>query len=153
MAKYSNEDFIAAVACSRSVAQVLQTLGLKAAGGNYATVRNKISSLGLDTTHFAGQAWSKGESFGPKRPLEDYLNNKFGISSHRLKTRLIKEGYFEYKCYSCNNSEWLGKPIALELEHINGKHSDNSLGNLTLLCPNCHALTDTYRGKNIGKAV
>ena len=41
--------------------------------------------------------------------------------------------------------------INLELEHINGKHSDNRLENLTLLCPNCHAQTETYRGKNIKK--
>ena len=36
----------------------------------------------------------------------------------------------------------------LELHHIDGNHSNNELSNLTLLCPNCHALTDNYRGKN-----
>ena len=37
----------------------------------------------------------------------------------------------------------------MELHHINGNHNDNRLENLQLLCPNCHAYTDNYRGKNI----
>ena len=44
----------------------------------------------------------------------------------------------------------MDKPIPLELHHINGVHSDNRIENLQLLCPNCHALTDNYRCKNIG---
>jgi predicted HNH restriction endonuclease len=52
----------------------------------------------------------------------------------------------------CNNTEWNGQPIPLELEHKNGNNQDNSLNNLCLLCPNCHAQTSTYRGKNKSKA-
>jgi predicted RNA-binding Zn-ribbon protein involved in translation (DUF1610 family) len=37
----------------------------------------------------------------------------------------------------------------LELNHKNGTPTDNRLENLELLCPNCHAFTDNYRGKNI----
>ena len=44
----------------------------------------------------------------------------------------------------------MGKPIALELHHINGIKNDLRIENLLILCPNCHALTDNYRGKNIG---
>ena len=40
--------------------------------------------------------------------------------------------------------------IPLEVHHINGNNKDNDPLNLMLLCPNCHALTDSYRGKNIG---
>ena len=66
-----------------------------------------------------------------------------------LKKRLIKEKGFEHKCYKCNLTEWQGKTIPIELEHINGIHSDNRIENITFLCCNCHALTDTYKGKNI----
>ena len=44
----------------------------------------------------------------------------------------------------------MNKPIALELHHINGIHSDNRFENLQILCPNCHAMTDNYRAKNKG---
>jgi 5-methylcytosine-specific restriction endonuclease McrA len=56
-----------------------------------------------------------------------------------------------YKCESCSNSEWLGKQIPLELEHIDGNNRNNDRSNLKLLCPNCHAFTPTYRGRNINK--
>ena len=48
------------------------------------------------------------------------------------------------------SSEWIGMPIALELHHINGIKDDLRIENLQILCPNCHAFTDNYIGKNIG---
>ena len=53
-----------------------------------------------------------------------------------------------HKCECCGLTEWLGQPIALELHHINGITTDNRLDNLVILCPNCHAQTDNYRGLN-----
>ena len=54
----------------------------------------------------------------------------------------------EYKCEECNLTIWNNKQIPLELHHINGNNKDNSLDNLKLLCPNCHALMDNYRNRN-----
>ena len=54
------------------------------------------------------------------------------------------------KCWSCNTEEWMGQPIPLELEHIDGNSENNSLDNLEILCCNCHALTSTYKNKNKG---
>ena len=53
-----------------------------------------------------------------------------------------------YKCECCKNTEWLGQPIKLELHHIDGNPSNNTKENIQLLCPNCHAYTDNYCGKN-----
>ena len=149
---WTDEQFIVAVEKSISVAEVLNRLGLKPVGGNYKSFGLHSKRLGVDTSHFTGQSWSSGKSLNSKRPIEDYLNNLVGISSFNLKRRLIREKIFKAKCYSCGLEKWLGKPIALELEHLDGIHSNNSLENLTLLCPNCHSQTETYRGKNIGHA-
>ena len=149
--KYSDEELSEAVAASTSIRQVLSKLNLKEAGGNYHTIKQKIKTLHLNCSHFTGRSSNKGKVFGPKRPIEDYLTNKNTIQSHKLRLRLIKEGYFEHKCYTCFNSKWNNLPIPLELEHKDGNHSNNSLNNLTLLCPNCHAQTSTYRGRNISR--
>ena len=69
----------------------------------------------------------------------------------KLSKRLIKEGYKEYKCEECGISEWNGKRIGLELNHIDGDNGNNRLCNLQLLCPNCHSQTHTYKARNINK--
>ena len=53
--------------------------------------------------------------------------------------------------WECGISEWLGNPLALQLDHINGVNNDHRLTNLRFLCPNCHSQTDTYAGKNMGR--
>ena len=146
--KYTDKQFVDAVRSSTSYRQILSQLGLKEAGGNYAALKRRIVELGLDTSHLTGQPWNKGLHRGPQLSIEDYLNNKRSIQSYKLKNRLLKAGIFKNRCYSCGLTSWKGQPIPLELEHKNGDHQDNSLDNLTLLCPNCHALTATYRGKN-----
>lgn len=51
-------------------------------------------------------------------------------------------------CARCGNTHWMGEPITLELEHIDGDNSNNRRENLELLCPNCHSYTKTWRGRN-----
>ncbi len=73
--------------------------------------------------------------------------------SHNLKTRLIRAGIKGAFCEDCGLAAWSGKPIPLELHHVNGDSTDNRIENIRILCPNCHAQTPTYRGKNIGSSV
>lgn len=145
---YTKEQFETAVKSSVSIREVLTKLGIKAIGGNYRVFRKYIKLYSIDISHFSGRAWNKGKQFEPKLPIENYLNNSKSIGSYRLKKKLIKLDFFESKCSKCLNETWLEKPIPLELEHINGNPLDNRLENLCLLCPNCHAQTPTYRGKN-----
>ena len=65
-----------------------------------------------------------------------------------IKNFLLRE--MGHKCQSCFWEFWQLKPIPLEVHHANGNAKDNALTNLQLLCPNCHAMTDTYKGKNKG---
>ena len=145
--RYTIEQVKIAVEESVSLANVLRLLNIIPAGGNYHTLKKFIQKHTINISHFTGQAWNKGKIIGPKRSVEDYLTNKHFIISFKLKNRLIKEGYFESKCYNCNLIEWLGQPIPIELHHKDGNVENNLLENLTILCPNCHTLTDNYRGK------
>lgn len=145
---YREEDLREAVKTSTSIRQVLDKLNIVPAGGNYQTTNRRIQKLNIDTSHFTGQAWNKGKIIGPKRPIEEYLKENTVVQSFKLKNRLIAEGIKQHKCECCGITEWNKKPAPLELDHINGNHHDNRLENLRILCPNCHAQTDTYRGKN-----
>jgi hypothetical protein len=145
---YTDADFIEAWTNSGSVRQVLGKLGLVEAGGNYACAKKRADALGLTKEHMHGQSWNKGKKVGPKRPVEEYLSNQRPIQSHKLKLRLISEGLKQHKCECCGITEWNGQPTPIELDHIDGNRYNNTIENLRILCPNCHAQTDTYRGKN-----
>ena len=147
--KYTERQLAKAVKNSSSLAQTLNKLGVAPYGGNYEVLRKAIKYFHLDISHFTGQLWNKGKTFGTKQPIEKYLNNELQIQSFKLKNKLLSQGFLVRKCSSCKKTRWLNQPIPLELDHVNGDRYDNQLSNLRLLCPNCHALTPTYRGKNI----
>ena len=108
-------------------------------------MKKAIKYFDLDSSHFKGRSWNKGNKFPPKRPIEDYFTNKQSILSHKLKIRMLRDKIVEPVCTMCGLREWLGQPIPLELHHIDGSSSNNNRENLVLLCPNCHTLTPTYR--------
>lgn len=74
---------------------------------------------------------------------------KSGLASARtLKRHLLKE--HGNKCWTCGITDWNNKKLGMELEHIDGNSENNSLENLSLICPNCHSQTPTYKAKNVG---
>ena len=148
--KRTKAEYESAVKNSSSIAAMCRYLGLKPSGGNYRLMHNVIEIYRLDTSHFTGQGWNTNLKFKPfeAKPIKEILVSNSNYQSFKLKRRLLNEGLKEYKCEQCGLSEWQHNPIPLELHHINGNNRDNRLSNLQLLCPNCHALTDCYRGKN-----
>ena len=146
----SKEEYEEAVSKSFSIASVCRCLGIKPTGGNYRIIHKAIEEFKLDTSHFTGQGWNVGLKFNPKSvtDLKDILVKDSFYQSYKLKRRLLKEGLKEQRCECCGLEKWQGMPIPLELHHVNGDNRDNRIENLQLLCPNCHALTDTYRGLN-----
>ena len=74
-------------------------------------------------------------------------NSNYQISGKRIKDILFKLGIKDEKCEICNLKYWNGKQIPLELHHIDGNHLNNRIDNFQILCPNCHSLTENFRGR------
>ncbi len=129
---------------SDSMAKAAMRLGM-----NYKTLCFHAKRLGCFKANQSGLGFSKTPSKTPV-PLKEIFNGShLTYQSHKLKKRLLKEGIKQHQCESCGLSEWLSNPIPLEMHHVNGVSTDNALENIQLLCPNCHALTENYRAKNI----
>lgn len=150
--RWTDQQFVEAVAASTSVAQVLRAIGLKVTGANYQTVALTTERLNLDTSHWTGQGHLKGKShtWAPKIALTEILvRNSTYLHTDSLKRRLLSDKTLINQCVVCTVTSWMDKPLVLQLDHINGDRRDNRIENLRLLCPNCHSQTDTFAGKNL----
>jgi len=147
---WSDDDLKSAVSMSKTYKQVLIRLGLSGCGGgSYASIKHNIIRLGLDASHFTQKG---GNHKGARKRIPDsavFIVESAYTNTYQIKRRMVNSFGIEYKCYECGIDEWHGKPITLELDHINGVSNDNRIENLRLMCPNCHSMTDTYCGKNI----
>ncbi len=132
--EYTDEDIIDAAQQVKSLRALLIKLRLKPAGGNYTHQKKNLQRLNIDTDHWTGKTWNKDERL---KDWQEYTK------AFRVKKHLVRERGLQ--CENCKITEWLNKPITLELEHIDGDRTNNSKENLKLLCPNCHSYTKTWR--------
>lgn len=146
--------FEAAAMKSKSVASVMRMLGFKPEGGTQRRIVRHMRRLGIDMSHFTGQAHFRDKRSPRRLPPEAILIVR-PLGSHREKPprlrRALTESGVPYKCAGCQmDGTWMGGSITLHVDHINGDYLDCRLPNLRFLCPNCHALTWNFAGR--GKA-
>lgn len=129
---------------NRSKAYMARELGC-----NPKTINPLLERLGIQ---YDGNQSGKGyEKNREKMTLKEYLEQSKDIQSNKVRIKLLDEGLKEHKCECCGLTTWLNQPIPLELHHKDRNRYNNVLENFELLCPNCHAFTDSYRGKNVNK--
>ena len=108
--------------------------------------------LALMEIEYSGNQSGKGtQKKRPKMTLEEYLTNSQDVQTNKVRKKILEEGIKPHMCECCGLKAWLDQPIPLEVHHKDGNKANNILENFELLCPNCHAFTDTYRGKNCKK--
>ena len=140
---------------SYSYAEVLKKAGRKQAGGSQQTLKNKIQEFNIDISHFKGQGWNKGLKFDYKseHTFEEIFTKNSQVSQKCVRTYVKNFQIIPYQCNICQcDGNWQGGKISLELHHCDGDNKNNEIENLIFLCPNCHALTENYRGKNKNNA-
>ncbi len=149
--KWSEQQLRDAVKESLSLRNVIRILGLRPTGGNYDQVKKYIKEYDLSTSHLTGKLWSKGKKvpFRPIIKLEDVLVKNSTYQSFKLKKRLFSAKLKKPNCEICSWAQVsVDGRLPLELDHINGDRHDNRIENLRVLCPNCHSLQITHRGRN-----
>jgi len=137
-----------AVECT-SLIGVIRALGLEESNSNIRRVRRALDAYAVDTTHFVRRAWRDPDPrpsrlTTPSKILCRRPPGSARVGGERLRRALIAAGVAE-ECAGCGlGSTWQNRPLGLEVDHINGDRHDNRPDNLRLLCPNCHATTQTY---------
>ena len=140
--EFTDEELAQIVKDSRSVRDLIIKLGYPPDSGSISTMISKmLEEKKFDFSHFTGRGWNKNNFDYSRFQYGKFINSCNAISAiAALRGR---------KCEQCGRVEWGGKPIPLEVHHEDGDHLNNELSNLKLLCCNCHALTNNYRGRNI----
>ena len=148
--KLTDKEFSDLVKSSLNISEVLFKLGYTTVGNSwgYSQVKQRMQDLNLSGKDFRGKSTiadcnEKKEIDASKLLCENSKHARNILRSYILRNKLLP-----YTCAICGITEWQGKTLSLELDHINGINNDNRIENLRFLCPNCHSQTTTYGAKN-----
>ncbi|WP_078591878.1 HNH endonuclease signature motif containing protein [Streptomyces megasporus] len=147
----THDELRRAVADSVSISGALRRLGRPDNGSQRACFQQWVAEAGIDVSHFLGQAHQRGKTVKQRKSPREVLVKHEG--KRRTQTHLLRRALWEIgvpeECAECGvGPSWGGKPMTLEVDHINGDWSDDRAENLRFLCPNCHAVTGTWcRGR------
>lgn len=145
--KFTKEELENIIRENTNWENVMNKLGYKSCI-HVPIIEKKLAKLNIDYKHLI----LPEDAFSQRRfTLDEILvkDSTYYGGMRILLKRLKKERNWEHVCSICKLSEWNEKPIPLEIDHIDGCHTNNTYENLRAICPNCHAQTDTYKGKNM----
>lgn len=147
--RYSDELLVQTALESKSMADFVRRLGANVSGNSYRHIRSRIERLNIDTSH-----WTMGNSglhhtggSKKKTPVEllrVYSFNELLPNSGTVRRALVEVGT-PFVCAECGSlPTWRGKPLVLQIDHIDGDRRDWRRKNLRFMCPNCHSQTPTH---------
>lgn len=132
------------VEASNSYSEVLRSLGLHITGGNQQQLKKRLARFAISTSHFWHVNAPPTNKKSPAEILVFDPHAKRRTDGCVLRRALIESGV-PHRCKRCgNDGTWLGEPITLDVDHVNGDWRDNRKRNLRFLCPNCHSQTPSY---------
>lgn len=134
------DEIIQWISEGQSIAEIVKRLNCKRETFKVYAIKMGIS--------YAGNQGGKGIKRDPKRKSALEILNSSSFNNSVKRKRLIEDGIKEAKCECCGLSEWMGKPIPLELHHKDFNHNNNALDNIQILCSNCHMIAHNYNNNN-----
>jgi Zn finger protein HypA/HybF involved in hydrogenase expression len=148
--RVSEADFKQLFYHSHTLTEFVFSLGILNFGGEtYFLLKKRLKDLSLDPK----KQWRGNKVLHPHPVFvsdDVYFAPHVKHAGREVRDRLLRERKLPYRCAICgNDGVWNGKPLILQVDHINGDHYDNRLENLRFLCPNCHTQTANFSGKNI----
>jgi 5-methylcytosine-specific restriction endonuclease McrA len=141
--KYTNDEIKYFLSESYSLWEFCKKVGYKNKSSRvYLIVKNYLSKNDIDLKDYPHLYRKLGITI--KKNNNEIFNENSTYERKDLRKKIINENILEYKCSACGISDWLGNPLSLQLDHINGINNDNRIENLRFLCPNCHTQTPTW---------
>ena len=127
---------------SKTMAQAATRLGV-----HFNSFKRRALELECYNTNQRGEGITRVVK--PKISLNEISTGKYPyFQTFKLKNRLLSIGLKQECCEICGIVDWNGKKLNFELDHIDGNSRNHKLENLSIVCPNCHSQTDTFRSKN-----
>lgn len=116
-----------------------------------SATKQKLGSKGYDYSLLPQETKDRMSHRGQVfMSIEEVFVDGKDWGSELLRKYIHHYKLLEYECSNneCNITDWHGRHLVLELDHIDGRRVNNAIANLRWLCPNCHSQTDTFRGRN-----